>query len=1195
MTTHVFRKYNGYNPNEIRCWTPSTVIDETSFDIEDIVFTRGAAKAGTSIPSPLARMELFDTAFRIVADDRKDNLKGKTIYHQLVSDVLDVMQMLFNANNEEIGYGKKIWFKEWRVNENIDKLKAKGDSHPNYLLAKSLEQIFFDDKFSGTDSIFLIYYEQKLLGGASPLTLFFTSPNWARYIADGVIANVPKSMDGDVFFDSDYRALHERDKEFVKYVYKLLLLYPAAFNKAEGLRAYINKTIKTHFTSWRNEQEFQKSAEDGQNTAMNSLDGDYEKIRTNVDNKLLTVNGVYFYHQKQEDIKERIKNNSDFIVKATVDKFASEEFGGNNYEISPPLVLVDNMNVQGDYMDRNSPWSSDNRVKEFYHKNIPLFERQLPLGSSLTVNYPFITVDDFIEDVLIELPFAINSPKFFTGLQGELKYLLPVKKEYFNFFRIEDLKNQLSINVGEEQVKVSLKIPIKNKKGIEHILFTKEYKKQSNDIVGLKADIGIFPFYQINDTDPNLQALNDYTILLAERDDPPKIQSLDFYKYNSPTASAAIQTKVLQRSTQTDVATGDSTATSKYFRVKEAFDYMELVYTDNSGVPYKGLIIPNFTNRTFNKNNLTKAYTFAIDFGTSNTHIAYMENDGTLPMPFEVDDTDQQMVLLNSPGTDIDLGIKYAFYGQFPAIDLTLRREFVPAVFTAQSKLTVSFPFKTASCEVTAFGNTDKSEVDLFSHINIGYYIDADAVKTNNVVYTTNLKWLLENNIDNANKSRVKLFLKQLLQQIRAKAIINNARLDNLKIVWSVPHSMERGNRATLNNVLKEAFDEVFGKSGAVLAPPIPESISPYFFLTKSDADIQSTANVVNIDIGGGTTDVMMFMESSGNRDDRYLTTSFKFAGSDLWGGGYKGKLKDNGFIKNYLNYQKTNNITPEEVKYFKRVKDDGNLSSDDLISLLFKYDYKFKFSDSITIGNPNLSIILYLHYAAIVYHIVQVLELKKYPLPRYLSFTGKGSQYIKLICGGDEHELNEFTKLLFKAYTKHPLHGSFEIHLNNNPKQITANGSVLYSLAGDDETAKFKNIIEFVHPGFNPETDIELTQQLVDNGNNTLCVADTIEADSILNISVLNNLNTFLEKTLTNKEIVDFLADFKIKNPQEVLEVLKWNGDTFNGDGFVYDSFKKVLNDLKKLDKTSQLPESLFFFALKDSLYRLSKEIVKK
>jgi len=42
----------------------------------------------------------------------------------------------------------------------------------------------------------------------------------------------------------------------------------------------------------------------------------------------------------------------------------------------------------------------------------------------------------------------------------------------------------------------------------------------------------------------------------------------------------------------------------------------------------------------------------------------------------------------------------------------------------------------------------------------------------------------------------------------------------------------------------------------------------------------------------------MMFMESAGNRADKYLTTSFRFAGSYIWGNGYRNKLKDNGQIR---------------------------------------------------------------------------------------------------------------------------------------------------------------------------------------------------------------------------------------------------------------------------------------------------------
>ncbi len=1192
MPPYIFRKYPGYNANEIKDWSVSTVIDTNSFEPENLVYSKGSLKAGTSIPSPLARMELFDTAFHIVASD-KSQLKGRTIYHQLVSDCLDVLQMIFNIKNADIGSGKKIWFKEWKVKENIDKLKAKGESHPNYLLGKSLDQIFSDKinpRFAAVDSIFLIYYENKLVGGTSPLTLFFTSPNWNRYLKDGAINNAPQSSDGHVFFSEDYKALHERDKVFVEYVYKLLLQNKETFNKAEGLRSYINKTIDSYFSHWRNEfAPFSALTVNDEDGVTNAMDTGYDKVLTNVENKYLTISGLYFYHQQEGKEREKIRTVSDFVIRASVTKYSSQKNEkGELQTVYPPLVLVDGMNYSGDYMERNIPWNSNTKIRDVYHKYVPLYERNLPQGNSQSLTYPFVTTDDFLENFLVEMPFFINSSKFYSGFRGDFRYLLPIKKEYFNFFTLADLKNNLSIVLDEGLVKVNLKIPVKNKKGVPDILFAKTYSKAKATIVECRADIGMYPFYQVTDSD-----LNDYTVLLAnriERDKNKELLALHIFSFkNVASEEMRLDSNPVIRSMYD---TGAS-VTSKYYRVKTAFDFMELsYYFDEMGSSCSGLIVPDFSNKTFNKGNLIKSFTYALDFGTSNTHVAFMEKGEALPHPFEIEPADQQMVLLNEPSNTTDLNLKYATYGRFPEIDLTLIREFLPAVITSKDNAAIAFPFKTATCEVIDFSNSEKSKVDLFSHINIGYYIDMELMK-GNVVYTTNLKWLLENNNDDSNKSRVKLFLQQLLWQIKAKAILNNGSLAELRIVWSVPQSMERGNRTTLKSVLREAFKNVFANSGAILEDPIPESVAPYFYLTKSGSGIQDIANAVNIDIGGGTSDVMMFMESAGaNRQDKYLTTSFRFAGNDLWGSGYKGKIKDNGFLKNYQVYQKANNINPEkEMMYFAKGIDDSNLSADDLISLLFKYDNKYRFSDSITIGNPNLSLLLYLHYSAIVFHIIQILEVKKYPLPRYLSFTGKGSQYIKMICGGDESELAEFTKLLIKAYTDQPIQNSFKIHLNSNPKEITANGSVLYALAGKEEKEKYEGDFEFIHPGFDPKIHNDLVERIVDNGNSFL-IKDTLEINSPLNIAVLNNLNSFLEKTLTNRSIIDFMNDFKVKNLKQAYDVLKWNGNIDNGEGLVYDSYRKVLNNLRNQDKESPLPESLFFFALKDSLYQLSKYI---
>ncbi|MFD2584930.1 hypothetical protein ACFSR6_20705 [Pedobacter vanadiisoli] len=1203
---YTFRKYGGFNPNEVKCWSLTNQIKVDHFEIRETFARRGKSKIGTSIPSPMARMELFETAFQMVSSDNQATLKGSSTYHQLVSDCLDMMQLLFNTNESDIGPGKKIWFKEWRVQENLNKLSATAKNHPHQLLAKAFSLVFdghsAQSEFAGTESIYLIYYENKLMGGTSPLTLFFTSPNWDRYVTDKQIAHLPKGNDGGTFFSDDYKALFERDRSFVEYLYKILLKNPKGFEKCMGLKQYINKTIENHFP------DLQHKFMDWAKNETNNLNNEYLALKTNIGGKLLTVNGIYFYHQSEEVKRKKIRLVSDFVIRASNDKYANQkDKERNNVKVEPPLVLVDGMNLPGDYMEENAAWDSTTKIRYYLHQHTPLFERKLPQGDSLTVTYPFITTEDFLEDTLMEMPFKINKSKFFTSVNGDFKCLLPIKKEYFNFFNFDDLKRNLDIKIVNNDVTVTLKVPVNNKKGVSEIAFVKTYSPKQ--ILKCKADIGIFPFYKINEIDPKYQFLNDFTVLLAERNDVLKLEALNFYTYDGVVYTDnnhadKIKASSTQRSTSADTE-GTALATSRYYNLKESFDYLEIRYLNNQA-EIGGIIIPNFEGRTYNKLNLNKAMTFAIDFGTSNTHIAFKQNNSSLPLPFEINEADQQMIMLNEPIESSDLGERYNnSFGSIPEAALTRNREFIPSIILKTNKnSTVSFPFKTATCEVSSFNNLDKEKAELFGHINIGFNIESEEQLASNSIYTTNLKWLLESNSDptknQSNKARVSFFIKQLLLHIKTKAILNFCHPDQLDVLWSIPSSMDKMTKAELEKIIKESYISIFPVSPPSkvqqLADPIKESVAPYFFLTKNDSGIQEGANVINVDIGGGTTDIMMFMESTGNRKDKYLTTSFRFAGSDIWGSGHKGSLKDNGFIKNYLQYKQANNIEGKAKLYLEKVQLDNNLSSDDLVSLLFRYDKSMKFSDSITSGNTNLSIVLYIHYSAIVYHICQVIESKKYPLPRYLSFTGKGSQYLKLLCNGSETELNNFTKLLFKAYSDQASQTSFRVHVNDDPKVITANGTIEYFQADiqdqfvevprgqtfesfdQDQRKKYQ---DFVYAGSSND-NVTSTKEFV--------VKDTKDLDSEINVAVLKNVNRFLELTLGNKQIIDFLYAFKIKDTKLVLDALKWNGDIFNGEGLIYDSYKKVLKDLQKQDGENQLSESLFFFAFKDSLYRLSK-----
>ena len=174
-----------------------------------------------------------------------------------------------------------------------------------------------------------------------------------------------------MFFDDDYKALFERDKVFVEYVYKLLLQNKDAFDKAEGFRSYINKTVDTHFSGWRNEfAEFQAATSNTSEGIVSLMDADYDKVLTNVENKYLTINGLYFYHQQEGKEKEKIKNVSDFVIRASTTKYSRQKNEkGEEQIVYPPLVLVDGMNYSGDYMERNL-------TLEFKHQNPRLVSHQ---------------------------------------------------------------------------------------------------------------------------------------------------------------------------------------------------------------------------------------------------------------------------------------------------------------------------------------------------------------------------------------------------------------------------------------------------------------------------------------------------------------------------------------------------------------------------------------------------------------------------------------------------------------------------------------------------------------------------------------------------------------------------------------------------------------------------------------------------
>src|SRR5690606_23084087 len=116
-----------------------------------------------------------------------------------------------------------------------------GKQHGHLLLAESFSQIANHDPFSGKIEITLIYYRESnreiLLGGTSPYTFVFTTPNFRRKRKDRGIKEIYGMMANEALFNNIYKPLYEREESFVLYIKDLVDGVGESFS---GFKRYVN-------------------------------------------------------------------------------------------------------------------------------------------------------------------------------------------------------------------------------------------------------------------------------------------------------------------------------------------------------------------------------------------------------------------------------------------------------------------------------------------------------------------------------------------------------------------------------------------------------------------------------------------------------------------------------------------------------------------------------------------------------------------------------------------------------------------------------------------------------------------------------------------------------------------------------------------------------------------------------------------
>lgn len=984
----VFRLHNGNN--NLTDWSNSSVYGTNVIDQIQDPDGANASKEITSIPSPFARIDLIKTAFKEVI--AQNSLEGVSIYHKMVSDTLDVAEIFFNFEKLR----DKVNIIKWDKKIALEQLKG----NPSQI-ADTLETFLESDAktyhFDKMDCMYILCYkgndrksQYDVIGATSPATLFFSSANDLSYIHDIQFGQ-------DKPFDQEYCPLYKRDFEFVKY----LFAFKKAYRDFSDVLPEVFKYLELTYQKLNQEQKAQVDAVSDLNS--------YEILKFNQTEEVEILNGLPF-HTRPE-----IQPQSDF------------EIDSNLYQGShKPLVLpIKSGSVYANLHYVSAPWG--NVAQAPCYDNHQVKDRLLPQDGT---KYPYLTISDFLEDYLIEMPEETNSEVFFDGNvclgKNKCKYLIPVKPLYFECFDVKQLQGEVSKGAKTLEIKytaggsieVVLRIPIKGKDNVHFVEFTRLYSANTiadpvSNKGGIKkfedVEFGIFPNVSFS-TDADA-----YYRLGLVYDENSDNFDLDCYKGATPLTAQNV--KCVVRNENCDNLPKCKTYVIEGHRI----DYIQFTCTTDRA---QGLIIPKLPSVQG-----ADQYRFAIDLGTSNTHIEYSVNGERHSNSFEITDEDSQLVKMSSKMAS-RLGYIYD-------------ADFCPSLIGDKNEF--KFPIRTI---LSAGSNTNwKQSVSPIGHGNVAFtYCKRQTYKYNKNY--TDLKW---SNDSDAEK-QLTCYIESIMLLLRNKVVLNHGLLPKTQILWFYPISMSEGKKNLLAGIWKNAYEKYFRGDAEQNVLDMTESVAPYEYYKN----LHGSADIVTVDIGGGTTDVVI----SQRGEVKYIT-SFRFATNTLF--------------SNYLNSQ--NGEMNGIIRYFKDVVQEilnqnnlsglpgilSNLSESKKVTEMASFFFSLKENKQVIDAgisqdvdfiqmltkDDKLKIVFILFYAAIIYHVASIMKNKNCDMPRYITFSGNGSKVVSVLTS-NESILSNYTKLIFekvydKKYNQDGLNVVFKVE---QPKEATCKGGILCDIS---------------------------------------------------------------------------------------------------------------------------------------------------
>ena len=1128
-------------------------------EIESIKDPEGGSGETLSpaIPSPFARIDLAKTAFRNInktpelkAGNSNGNVLAGRSDEKLVSDTLDLAEMIFNSDSLRENLRIIVWDKD----AEIAKMKSSSDAHRR--LAETLELYLQQDKesynFDLLRRLYILEFNHKIIGCTSPATLFFPTAN------DLTHAQI-KLTKNDVLFDHNYVPLYEREVDFQKYVHHLFRANPPLASRMKVMSDYLDKNLA--ILDKKNHALY----EEIKNLKPADFAINYSELDSGKAGDIVEVLGIPLRKRKKEDILGSI-GESDFRINAT-----------KTLTGPTPLVLQNNFNKRLRYVNDN--W--DHGVEVPYADAAALEKRSLP---GARIQYPYLTVSDFLEPYLIRLVYPINKEKFFDGnVNAEVGddskgFLLPLKKQFFDYFTPNDLlggspgKPSIEMTQGVAgSVRVTLKIPIMKEgesiafertyyQSLEHQITKPEESANKGVVVEQQVGLTLYPFVKTNLPD----IASPYRVQVIDRNVAGVFKNseyaLQFFNQRANVPIPVVNEETTgsgkpRKRTRKQAAD----ATTQYYVLDKEFDY---IYVQDTGqTDMGGVVIPKWPHFT----NGNTVFTFALDFGTTNTHIEYKAG-ASAPKAFDITVEDMQIAtLFDSVKTSEDFGGSGAI-----AIREFVDYEFLPEQLGGGNRF--KFPTRTVSGEGKDLDMN--KETNSLADFNIPFTYEKTHDGVNEI--KSNLKWA---KLEPGNTKRISAYFETLLLMMRNKVLRNGGSLKETRLIWFYPSSMTIDRKNGMGGKIEEMFQKYFDAT----TPPIgiSESLAPFYYYKETGQLPGGTYSpAVSIDIGGGTTDIVVFKASK-----PILLSSFKFAANTIFGDGfYEFGALSNGLIKKYSSHYEnllSANKQYDLMKVLDSIKEKNK--TEDIIAFLFSLENNYRIKDTSLFSfnallgqDRDFKIVFVYFYTAIIYHVAQLMKnkLPNIPMPTNIVFGGTGSKILRII-SSNQGTISELTELIFEGVFDEKF-GSESLTIKTekfHPKEVTCKGGLMTDISElDIDIRKIKAILT----GLDDESNSKLTYA---------DLTENVQHSITGQVSEFNNFFLGLDAKMS------FSDNFGIS--YSALEIFK------NGiNRHLRDYLAEGLDYTKKMDEVKsdekEIGETLFFYPIIGTISHLSKQLAE-